>query len=498
MANPAAATEQTLEFPTTSDHPLASAQLISGYAKFEQTAVDAVTKLAKRVEFRHESTRQQQRGVVGDIYDFYTFVCASHQSWEDFCHAEQITAAKSDSTPANTLVRYVFEKANCKPDRPQMSLWSTIIDFAFDQGIPNGGLPGFIISNNGLVNVARLARRETADIHERARDAVALVAAEQQFRLNNPAALIQSPTHTEVVGKGLALAVVEVDPVEGLRLVAIQDDSGKVAAKALRKIVEESRSGPRPRKVAKRRHSFTGGDSHPIILADDAEPYVNMRTMHLHLVTAPGEGTRVIKSGEHNRKLGSVVVKGDWEGYPVYGFMLEERATCPTTCKELKSCYGNGMSHVQAKRFEHGPALELALDSELQILACEPGNRAGFALRVHTLGDFYSPEYAELYDKWLSRHQNLHIWGYTAHEVGSETGQVINKIMSKFPDRFLIRWSGQTGELDGTSVVADESEFNQPIFEDSIICPVNTHSTDCCATCALCWSSSKHVVFLRH
>ena len=81
-----------------------------------------------------------------------------------------------------------------------------------------------------------------------------------------------------------------------------------------------------------------------------------------------------------------VITKGKWKGFPVFGLTLEERATCPRSCEQWLSCYGNGMGQRRAYRYEHGPKLLEALDKELGILSSEPKTRNGFAIRLHTLG----------------------------------------------------------------------------------------------------------------
>src|SRR5262249_24053099 len=107
-------------------------------------------------------------------------------------------------------------------------------------------------------------------------------------------------------------------------------------------------------------------------------------------------------------------LKGRWRGFAAYMLTLEERATCPTTCRHLRSCYGNKM-HL-AQRMQAGSDLEWRLVREVALLHIDHPD--GFAVRLHELGDFYSVEYVELWGRLLERYPGLHIWGYTAHTDG--------------------------------------------------------------------------------
>src|SRR5262245_55070681 len=60
------------------------------------------------------------------------------------------------------------------------------------------------------------------------------------------------------------------------------------------------------------------------------------RTVYPSRVYAPSrdrDAPSVLKSGINHGKIGGQILKGKWRGYPVYMLTLEERATCPTTCR---------------------------------------------------------------------------------------------------------------------------------------------------------------------
>lgn len=226
----------------------------------------------------------------------------------------------------------------------------------------------------------------------------------------------------------------------------------------------------------------------PVMLSslDPASRYG--RTLFPSRVFDPDEVQRVLKDGHQSRKIGKFVTKGKLKGFPIFTLTLEERATCPRSCRAWACCYGNSM-HA-AERLVAGNALEAKLWDELADLQrLHPG---GFLVRLHILGDFYSVEYAQLWHEALEAYPALHIFGYTARPPQSEIGQTICEMIGVWPERFHVRFSGWNGPKNG-SVIVDRTGDTE-----HVVCPAQTEKTDCCATCALCWHSDRTVAFLRH
>lgn len=236
-----------------------------------------------------------------------------------------------------------------------------------------------------------------------------------------------------------------------------------------------------------RRHeAFKNNKRGPVVL-DKAHPaIVEMRTLFPWALRNVRDVKRVLVSGDNSRKLGKRITKGRWKGMPIFMLTLEERYTCPTTCKEWRSCYGN-RSHY-AKRIAAGPELEDALEYELGVL--QQKNPEGFVVRLHMLGDFYSVEYAEKWLSWLRMFPALRVFGYTAHAPDSHIG----KVLARPPwSRWAMRFSGRRG--DKGAVV-----FDDPVYKpvESIHCPAQTGKTECCASCSLCWATKRSIAFKRH
>lgn len=208
----------------------------------------------------------------------------------------------------------------------------------------------------------------------------------------------------------------------------------------------------------------------------------------------PGADGPILKSGQHNHKIGKEVVKGKWRGMPIFTVTLEERATCPRSCHHWQDCYGNKMPW--SKRLEHGDILEWLLESELKQKQGE--HPAGFVVRLHVLGDFYSVPYVVLWKKWLERFPALHVFGYTAWTADTPIGSTILHIRHWAAGRFAIRQSNQGAEAMGAESSWYDDLFDYARKPAGIVCPAQTGRTDCCGTCGLCWSTDKNIIFMRH
>jgi transposase-like protein len=224
----------------------------------------------------------------------------------------------------------------------------------------------------------------------------------------------------------------------------------------------------------------------PIVLADDHPAIIELRTLFPTRVFDPED--EPLKSGANQRKLGGMVTKGDWKGFPIYTLTLEERATCPMDCAVLRECYGNGMPF--SKRLRHGELLEARLFLQLERLAVK--HAGGFVVRLHILGDFYSSDYVRFWFEALEQYPMLHIFGYTGWQQDSEIGNTIKQLRIVHPKRFRVRVSGAARGF--RTIVVDKECQAWP----AIVCPVETGRARSCGTCTLCWATDKPIAFLRH
>lgn len=224
----------------------------------------------------------------------------------------------------------------------------------------------------------------------------------------------------------------------------------------------------------------------------DHAALVEDRTLYPTTVVPVDGLLNVLVSGANHWKIGGEIRKGTWAGFPVYTLTLEERATCPVACRHWRSCYGNHMRW--AKRVRHGAQLEERLGHELAIL--QSRHPAGFAVRLHVLGDFYSTDYVALWAGFLDRFPALHVFGFTARidGIGDPIAHALVRLVMARWERFAIRFSNAL--IDECSTVTIEHPRQLP--PDAVLCPQQVGKTESCSTCALCWQSRRRVAFLQH
>lgn len=196
----------------------------------------------------------------------------------------------------------------------------------------------------------------------------------------------------------------------------------------------------------------------------------------------------MLKPGKNNAKLGGVIKKRKWKGLPIYSLTLEERASCPTHCEQWNNCFGNNMPFAHRYDHTHPDFLPL-LEAHIQTLLDK--HPQGLVVRLHVLGDFYSPEYVDFWRQQLSIHPNLNAFGYTHHRATHPIGKQINLLNESLPDQWRIRFSDDMSQQF-------RSEVSNNDLSDEVICPEQLDKTASCATCGFCWTSEKPVVFIEH
>lgn len=194
-----------------------------------------------------------------------------------------------------------------------------------------------------------------------------------------------------------------------------------------------------------------------------------------------------------NKKLFKKVLKGKFKDYRILTLTLEERATCPRSCHHWGTCYGNNMPF--AHRLEHGDDLIYKIDSELYQ---QHGKK--LLVRLHILGDFWSPEYVYAWHKWLSLYPDLAVWGYTHNWPDSpvkkerDIAHAISETRHVFKDRFNIRWS----DRPDLPYSANSEDLQQPEKGKALICPEQLGG-DGCGKCTLCWDQpDRQIIFKTH
>jgi hypothetical protein len=222
------------------------------------------------------------------------------------------------------------------------------------------------------------------------------------------------------------------------------------------------------------------------------------RTRFPSSVIAAG-AQRALKSGGNNVKIGACVEKGAWSGFPIFTLTLEERKTCPRSCVEWLSCYGNNMPW--AHRFKHGLSLELQVEEDIKTLSAK--HPQGFVVRLHVLGDFYSVEYVAFWSRMIVEYPALHVFGYTAHSPDSVIGHALWRLRTLRWGRFAVRTSNgdrRDGPVTRTIHRGLRLDPLQDVIKgEEVVCPAQTLASESCSTCTLCWSApTRTIIFERH
>lgn len=210
---------------------------------------------------------------------------------------------------------------------------------------------------------------------------------------------------------------------------------------------------------------------------------------------------RILVSGVNNRKIGKVVEKGAFKGYGIFGISLEERATCPSSCDVRDICYGNGMQLARRHRIGDPEVFYDRVTEELhQHLQSYPD----VLVRLHVLGDFPSVDYVAFWKEILDDMPGVAVYGYTHRTArswgGDDIGDAIEAVKDAHPDRFRIRWSTPASRPDGTVVISNVPHGARS-GGNEIVCPAQRDTSECCATCALCWeraASTECIAFIKH
>jgi hypothetical protein len=268
-------------------------------------------------------------------------------------------------------------------------------------------------------------------------------------------------------------------------------------------LIRRSTDMTTPRKTKSRWQSrpLKGRGRSRSILPYDHAAVAEGRTIYPSTVQVLSGVAKVLMPGANERKIGGMIRKGKWSGFPVFTLTLPERTSCARSCFHWESCYGNHMH--RAKRMPPGAELERRLRYEVALLAKK--YPAGFAIRLSVLGDFYSVEFVALWRRLLARHPQLHIFGMTACWNVNDDELKIRPIaaaliaLSKEDNwhRFRMLYSNAPDDFplpERTVSVLRPSQAPA----DAIVCPEQLGQTESCSTCGLCWNRRGRIALIQH
>lgn len=255
----------------------------------------------------------------------------------------------------------------------------------------------------------------------------------------------------------------------------------KAAGKRKKRVLRADPTGQR------RKTRLRATDGPKITLAPHDPRYRAGTTVFPTSVVPASKLSRLLKTGDNSYKTGRIFTRGHWRGMPIFTLTLQERDTCPRSCLQWATCYGNNMPFAQ-RIFDDG-TLTKRLWGELAALAAE---HQGFVVRLHVLGDFFSVEYVEFWRQALADFPALHIFGFTARRPDDPIGAALIFLTRDEHARFRMRFSGAGFETDSAEVI------NRAEDATGIVCPAELNPDKSCATCGLCASSDKTIFFIRH
>lgn len=225
----------------------------------------------------------------------------------------------------------------------------------------------------------------------------------------------------------------------------------------------------------------------PLILSPGHRALIEDRTMFPSRVRSARDCDRILIPGEMNSKIGGVW-SYYWPGVRIFSLSLEERATCPRTCLQWRSCYGNRQRFtIRVRADQH---LMRKLEAELAVLAYRFGK---FSIRLHQLGDFYSVEYTRFWLKQVERFPGLRVFGFTARARTSPIGRLIEDASAKW-DRVRIRFSNDDGPR--SSRVIEGAPDRKTDGWSTCLAELGTKPN--CAECGACLKMSAQITFDLH
>lgn len=236
----------------------------------------------------------------------------------------------------------------------------------------------------------------------------------------------------------------------------------------------------------KSRFEFKPGGS-PLVLPVGHAALTESRTLFPSRVRSAREVSRVLIPGEFNSKIGGQWEKW-WPGVRIYTLSLEERATCPRSCPQWASCYGNRQRFTI--RVQADDDLIPRLAAELPVLLWRHGR---VSIRLHQLGDFHSVAYARFWVDQVERLPGLHLFGFTARPRTSPIGRLIDQASREW-DRVRIRFSNDNGPRSARA----EDKPERGTHSGWTTCPAITGDARKCESCGLCLALQSQITFGLH
>jgi hypothetical protein len=122
------------------------------------------------------------------------------------------------------------------------------------------------------------------------------------------------------------------------------------------------------------------------------------------------------------------------------------------------------------------------------------------AVRIHSSGDFYSPEYISMWQKIIKQNENVKFWAYTRSWANEKLKTHLD-IMSSLPNlQLFASWDTSMKEAPKNwrkSYVCNTYPCEDIKLDtvDYFICPEQISEKENCASCGFCFSTDKRNIF---
>ena len=310
------------------------------------------------------ANRTAQHAALSSVCELHLWFVENEPSRVEFYKSHDIRIDPRSRYAALPLVKHFMAQGEPCPElQTRASYWSGAIEAGILLQVNAEDFVAFIDQTPGGVHGAyKIAADWNKAKHERIARALSSLEAVNVFQAEFRPEAIPSSKHTDTLSVGKHLAIVERNADGKAYLATTIPDSSDQADKWLQRRANDfagngsSVGKPAIRPKARRRYQDAVKRVNPIILKDDHSAIIEGTTRHSHLIRKPNPQEMVLKSGENSRKLGSVVEKGKWKGFPIFSLSLEERKTCPRSCSVWDRCYGNGMGkqrHFDTNMVQH-------------------------------------------------------------------------------------------------------------------------------------------------
>jgi Gene product 88 len=190
----------------------------------------------------------------------------------------------------------------------------------------------------------------------------------------------------------------------------------------------------------------------------------------------------------------------------VFVWNLPAVATCPGASEWCLRCCYNADDRADVFPVEEWRRNWSWLESDApcvrtRILAQLSQAKLPSAVRIHSSGDFYSPEYIRFWRSIVQAAPGTSFWAYTRSWRKENLLSILEELRAEPNVQLFASWDETMPDPPSgwrVSVVIDPPD-QQSVHQPSLVCPEQTGALPNCASCGYCIKPRKgHVLFHLH